>query len=134
MIQLNRRRLVLVFSIAALTLAPSVVFAVGLVAIVPPSCNVVGGCSSICDIAQLAQNILNDSIFIAVFLAAFLFAYAGVRMLMSPANPGGRKKATVLLYNILIGFIIILGAWLVINAVMSIMVSGNSGLPWNKIC
>jgi hypothetical protein len=134
MIHFSARRWVLTLSMMLLVASPSLAYAAGLVAIVPSTCNGVGGCSSICDIAALAQNILNDSIFIAVFLAAFLFAFAGVRMLMSPTNPGQRQKATALFRNVLVGFIIILGAWLVINAVMSIMVSGNAGLPWNKIC
>ena len=55
-------------------------------------------------------------------------------MLVSPTNPGQRQKATTLFYNVIIGFIIILSAWLIINAVMSVVVNGTPGLPWNRIC
>ncbi len=89
---------------------------------------------SICHLGQLAQNILNAAIFIAVFLSAILFSWAGFKMLVSPASSSQVSSAKSIFLNVLIGFIIILGAWLVINAIMSIMVDGKPGLPWNKIC
>src|SRR3989344_3374826 len=45
--------------------------------IVPEKCNQVGGCQSVCDLATVAQNVLNTGIYIAVFLSAVLFAWAG---------------------------------------------------------
>src|SRR3989344_5387860 len=54
--------------------------------IVPATCNEPGGCKSICDIATVAQNILNTGIYIAVFLSAVLFAWAGWLYLTSVGN------------------------------------------------
>src|SRR3989344_5175107 len=54
--------------------------------IVPEKCNQVGGCQSVCDLATVAQNVLNTGIYIAVFLSAVLFAWAGWLYLTSVAG------------------------------------------------
>lgn len=130
---MTRRQYLLVAIFAILAILPTGVHAAGMVQVVPESCNDKGGCRSICDIAKLAQNILINSIFVAVFLSAILFAWAGLRMLMSPANQSEYGKAKNLFYNVLIGFIIILSAWLVIDTLMHVMLGSKIG-PWNSIC
>lgn len=124
------------FAIVVATLlmcSPSLVLAAGLVQVVPEDCNRPGGCQSICDIAQVAQNVLNDGIFLAVFLSAILFAWAGLKMLTSVANPGEIAKAKEIFANVAIGLVIILAGWLVVDVLMRTLV-GASVLPWNKIC
>ena len=88
---------------------------------------------TICDIAQVAQNVLNTGIFVAVFLSAILFAWAGVKYLTSAVNQGGLNEAKSLFLNVLIGLFIILGAWLVIDTLMKTLTNGQFG-PWNKVC
>ena len=88
---------------------------------------------TICDIAQTAQNVLNTGIFVAVFLSAILFAWAGVKYLTSAVNQGGLNEAKSLFLNVLIGLFIILGAWLVIDTLMKTLTNGQFG-PWNKVC
>lgn len=137
MLSLNRRQYLLVVVLVVLALAPSLALGAGLTTIVPVNdkynCNGPGGCNSICAIADLAQNILNDGIFVAVFLSAILFAYAGLKMLISPASPAQQGQAKTLFFNVLVGFIIILAAWLIIDTLMRVML-GSNPLPWNKIC
>ena len=114
--------------------APTVALgATTLVTIVPDGCRGNGGCQKVCDIAQLAQNILNDGIYIAVFLSAVLFAWAGLKYLMNMGNSGEISKAKDIFVNVAIGLVIILGSWLVIDVVMRTLV-GASVLPWNTIC
>lgn len=88
---------------------------------------------TICSIAQTAQNVLNTGIFVAVFLSAILFAWAGVKYLTSAVNSGGINEAKSLFGNVLIGLFIILGAWLVIDTLMKTLTNGQFG-PWNKVC
>jgi hypothetical protein len=130
---LGRSQLLILLVLLILALAPSFALGAGLTQIVPPGCNGQGGCQNICDIAALAQNILNDAIFIAVFLSAGLFAWAGLKMLVSPASPGQQGQAKTLFFNVLVGFLIILAAWLIIDTIMRVML-GSNPLPWNKIC
>jgi len=101
--------------------------------IVPKSCLGIGGCQSICDIALLAQNVLNTGIFIAVFLSAILFAYAGWKALTAGGNASEYGAAKAVFSNVLIGLVIILAGWLVIDTLMRTLMGSNLG-PWNSIC
>lgn len=90
---------------------------------------------TVCNIAQVAQNVLNTGIFVAVFLSAILFAWAGFKYLTNVANSGGVSEAKTLFGNVLIGLLIILGAWLVIDTIMRTLVNPDALFgPWNKIC
>ena len=127
-------RLVILFIIVFI-LVPSLVLAQQNILpsqIVPESCNQVGGCQSVCDLAVLAQNVLNAGIYIAVFLAAFLFAWSGWRYLTSVAG-GEISKAKETFLNVMVGLVIILGGWLVIDTLMKVLTGGKFG-PWNKVC
>jgi len=102
--------------------------------IVPEKCNQVGGCQSVCDLATVAQNVLNTGIYIAVFLSAVLFAWAGWLYLTSVAG-GEISRAKEIFVNVAIGLIIILAGWLVVDTLMRTLVgNGGSFGPWNKIC
>ena len=128
-----------VLGISLMLLLPTLVSAAGLIPIVPTkeqgsTCNDVGGCQSICDLALLAQNILNDGIFISVFLCAALFAWAGWKLMTAGGNIGEIKKAKSVFSSVFIGLIIILAAWLIVDTLMSTLLGKTPGIPWNKIC
>ena len=102
--------------------------------IVPEKCNDKGGCKSVCQLAEVAQNILNTGIYIAVFLSAVLFAWAGFKYLTNVAG-NEVSKAKEIFMNVAIGLIILLGGWLVIDTVMKTLVNQGSAFgPWNKVC
>lgn len=101
--------------------------------IVPTSCLGDGGCKSICDIALLAQNLLNTGIFIAIFISAILFAYAGWQAVTAAGNAEKFGQARAVFSNVLIGLIIILAGWIVIDTLMKTLTNASFG-PWNKIC
>jgi len=90
---------------------------------------------TICDIATLAQNILNGGIYIAVFLSATLFAWAGWKY-VTAAGGSDVSSARSIFTNVAIGLILILAAWLIINTIMVTLVKGSPSLlmPWNTIC
>jgi TRAP-type C4-dicarboxylate transport system permease small subunit len=87
---------------------------------------------NVCDLVTVAQNILNTAIFISVFLAAFLFAWAGWLYLTSQAG-NSIQRAKEVFFNVAVGLVIILAGWLVIDVLMRTLV-GTDILPWNKIC
>lgn len=115
-------------------LSPVMVLGQGLPSqIVPEACEGVGGCKSICDIALLAQNLLNTGIFVAVFLSALLFAYAGWQAVTAGGKAEQMQAAKSVFINVTIGLIIILAGWIVIDTLMKTLTNANFG-PWNKIC
>ncbi len=116
--------------------APSIALAANALPgqIVPETCNNVGGCQSVCDLATVAQNVLNTGIYIAVFLSAVLFAWAGWLYLTSVAG-GEISRAKEIFMNVAVGLVIILAGWLVVDTLMRTLVGdGGSFGPWNKIC
>ena len=130
------RRGILIVGMALLLAAPIVASAAGLKPIVPDDCNVPGGCQSICDLAQLAQNVLNDGIYIAVFLSAILFAWAGWKHMSAGGDSHQIQEANKVFSAVFIGLILILSAWLIVSTLMSVLAGGGPTptLPWNQIC
>lgn len=99
--------------------------------IVPTSCS--GADCDLCDLVQLAQNILNFAIYLSVFVAALLFAYAGIRYVSAGGNPSTISQAHSIFANVFIGLLIILAAWLVVDTLMKTLTGGTFG-PWNQVC
>lgn len=80
---------------------------------------------------ELAQNVINAGIFLAVFFAALLFAWAGFLYLTQETVPQ-QTKAKNLFKNVAIGLIILLSAWLIVDTLMRQLLRDN--ITWNNIC
>ncbi len=119
--------------LAALT--PSVVLA-QIPTIVPENCR--GSAATtckLCDIAQLAQNTINAGIYIAVFLSAFLFAYAGWQYISAGGDPSKASNAKKIFWTVGVSLVLILGAWLVVDLIMKMFTSETALFgPWNEVC
>jgi hypothetical protein len=87
---------------------------------------------TVCDLATLAQNIINTGIFVFVFLSALLFAYAGFLYLTNSAIDKV-SEAKSIFKNVTLGLVILLAAWLVVDTLMKSVLGGSFG-PWNDIC
>ena len=122
-----------------IAISPSITFAQFPTKIVPcdgTSAN--GGVEcDVCHIGQLAQNVLNAGIYIAVFLSAILFAYAGWQYITAGGEPGKATEAKKIFWMVGVGLILILSAWLIVDLIMKVMLKGGDlgplG-PWNSIC
>lgn len=125
----------LILLVLFLVIVPTIALAQGGIpkAIVPDTCNGVGGCQSICDIAKLAQNVLNTGIYFAVFISAILFAYAGFQAATAAGNAEKYANAKSIFGNVVIGLIIILVGWLAVDTLMKTMTGEKLG-PWNQVC
>ena len=88
---------------------------------------------SVCDIATMAQNVLNTGIYLAVFLSAVLFAWAGWEALTAAGSAEKMGNAKSIFSNVVLGLVIILAGWLVVDTLMKTMTKGSLG-PWNKVC
>ncbi len=129
----TQTRLLATISVFVLLVLPFFVNAQGMPKqIVPETCNQPGGCQSICDIVTLAQNVLNTGIFIAVVLSAILFAYAGFKLLTAGGNTEVYAQGKRIFGNVLIGLIIILAGWIVVDTLMRTFT--GSGLTGAGIC
>jgi len=81
-----------------------------------------GGPSNECDfndLMTLINNFINFLIFtLALPLAAIVFAWAGFLFMTSGGDSGKRTKAKGMLINVVIGLVIALAAWLIVQTIL----------------
>ncbi|MBU4536625.1 pilin [Patescibacteria group bacterium] len=83
---------------------------------VDESGNMVNSCN-FSSLVQLVDNIINFIITLSVSVSAIMFAYAGVLYLSG--DPGKIKRAHEIFKNVALGLIFILGAWLIVKAILT---------------
>lgn len=79
------------------------------------------------DLVTLAQNLITDLIIISTFLAAIAFAYAGFILLASGGNENQKNRAKDIFKKVLIGYLWILGAWLLVYTITDVLLDKNAG-------
>ena len=77
---------------------------------------------------QLAQNLVTDLILVSSLLAGAVFAYAGLKLMTSGGNESVMKEAKAMLWKVLIGYLWILGAWLLIYTISSVLLADGFSL------
>jgi hypothetical protein len=64
------------------------------------------------------QNVLRFGLYLGIFFAVLIIAYAGFLLVTNPASPGNIEEAKGKALSAVIGLVVILGAWLIINTVL----------------
>jgi hypothetical protein len=106
--------------------------------IVPPACNCadVNGVSTApaygCVLATI-QNLINFGVTIGIVVFTFALVYAGFVWMTSGGNPEARNKGRSMLLNVIIGLVILLIAWLVVDFIMKKIYNSDAYGPWNGI-
>ncbi|MDD5068848.1 MAG: pilin [Candidatus Pacebacteria bacterium] len=76
---------------------------------------------------QLVSNIIQFLLYIAIPIAAVSFFFAGFLYLTAGGNPGKIEEAHHIFWSALVGIIIMLAAWLIINTILTALVEKGSG-------
>lgn len=90
---------------------------------------------NLCRLGELMQNIINFLVGLSVSVAAAMFAYAGFLYTTGHGNPTQIGRAHKIFQNVLIGFLIAISAWLVVQTFLSVVfdkkfwIGGN----WNEL-
>jgi hypothetical protein len=74
------------------------------------------------DFIALINNIINWIISIAGVIFAVSFIYGGFLYMTSGEKPANKEKAKSLLWNTLLGFVIILVSWLIVYTILHALV------------
>lgn len=117
--------LVLVFPVIAFAGAPT--------GLVPCGTTVsMGVTTNMCDfdgLITLAQNVINFLIFkFSAPLAAIMFVYAGILYLTAAGNEGKVTRAHGIFWDVLLGFCVILAAWLIISFIVNFFLGSSAPL------
>lgn len=94
-----------------------------------------------CHFIQLGNNLLRWTIGIMASVIALVFVFGGLRMVMSAGDTHAVSEARGMMTNSIIGFVILLAAWLVIDTLLKVVVNDSDSAVqqmigvgmWNKI-
>jgi len=101
--------------------------------IVPAECrgkSTIANCD-LCSLAQMIQNLSNFMLGLSVPAAAILFAIAGIRLFGAGGVPERIKDAKKIFKTVLIGFLIIVSVWALVNTTMNMLMKGGDLGTWN---
>ncbi len=92
---------------------------------------------NLCHLIELGGNVLNWLVGILSIIAVLLFVYAGIRLVTSGGNTEAKELAKNIFTNVLIGYIIVLAAWLLVDTGMKILLRDQGSVPglgpWNQV-
>ena len=89
-------------------------------------------------VLAIIQNLMNFIVSISIIIMTLILVWGGFLYMTSPTNPESRSTANKMLINAVIGILIVLSAWLIVDFVMKTLYSGPDGQqgvfgPWNSI-
>lgn len=136
------RLFILLPLLALFAAAPGVTFAAGFFGPILPqsgSCNCGAlpldwGC-----VLQVLQNLIQFAVSLGVILCVLWIAYAGFSLMASGGSPEARSQGKARIMNAIVGILVILSAWLVVDFVMKTLYNPQTTLdggvfgPWNSI-
>ena len=70
-------------------------------------------------LVQLASNIIDFIIYMSVSVSAIMFAYAGFLYITAQGETGKISTAHSIFKNVGLGLVFVLGAWLIVKAVLT---------------
>lgn len=85
-------------------------------------------------VIEVINNLISFFITLAiVFVAPLMLAYAGFLFVTNPVNASGKAKANKVLLNTIVGIVIALAAWLIVNAVMVVLYNPDAKSGTTKL-
>lgn len=129
---MKRKTLFLLIAILAVT--PVVAAAAGLVPCGGPG----EPACQMCYFVTLMDKIIGWLVAILSVIVSIVIVVAGLKMVTSSGNVSAKEDAKRLVTNAIIGFIIVLAAWLLVDIIMRMLLTGEDGSiedygPWSTI-
>ena len=81
------------------------------------------------DLIGMANGIVAYLLYIGVFVGVVMISYAGYTLVISQGNESAMEKAKSRIWNVIVGFVIILLAYLIINTILSVL-TGSGFEKW----
>ena len=77
------------------------------------------------DLVGMVQGIISFLLYIGVFIGVLMISYAGFTLVISQGNQSAMEKAKSRIWNVVIGFVIMLLAYLVVNTILFVLTGGG---------
>ena len=86
-----------------------------------------------CDFVAMVNGIIQWSFGILATIAVLGLVIAGFRLVTSAGNPDAMSAAKNMFSNVIIGFVIVLSAWLIVDTLIKTLVGEDSEFGiWNE--
>lgn len=85
-----------------------------------------------CHLFQLVKNIIDWLVRISFTLAIIFIVWGGFKIIFAGANPGLVSSGRQTIIRAVVGLVILLCAWLIVDTVLKVLTGGAWG-PWNTI-
>lgn len=128
-LEVMKKILSLAFLSCILLIAPMMTLARGLVPCGGPGEE---PCQT-CHVVSLTQNVIGWLVAILGVIAAIVIVYAGIKLVTSGGNQSAMESAKSMISNVIIGYIIVLAGWLLIDFGMKSLVDQGDFGVWNVI-
>lgn len=89
----------------------------------------VGAPCTLCDLLVMVNNIVNFLTAISISIATIMILWGGFLLLMAAGNEEKLKSAKSVLTTAIIGLVIVLVSWIIINTLI-VFFGSSSGFPW----
>ncbi len=87
-----------------------------------------------CALVTLADTLISFLFTVLTLIVVLMIVYTGFKLVVSQGDPGAWSGAKSMFTNVVIGFVIILAAWLIVDTFMKVLVGGEGGFgPWNEL-
>lgn len=86
-----------------------------------------------CHLVGLVNGVITWLIGILGTIAAIIIVYAGIKLVTSGGNVSAKTAAHSMMTNVIIGFVIVLAGWLLIDTIMKAMVNDDNYGMWNVV-
>jgi len=102
--------------------------------LVPNECATNPQACNFCAMLAMANNLINLLFQLLVIVAVILIVVAGFKLVTSAGNTQALESAKSMLTNVIIGFVIVMAAWLIVDTIFKMLVrdTGNFGV-WNRL-
>lgn len=75
----------------------------------------------------VVNNIIEFLLTVAIdFVAPIMIAYSGFLYVVNPVDPSGIAKAKGILLNTIVGIVVALAAWMIVDAIMAVLYNQNA--------
>lgn len=90
---------------------------------------------NLCHLVTMGSRIVNWLVVVLTVVGIVALAYAGFRLVISGGNPTAKDQAKALLVNVIVGYLLVLSAWLIVDTIMKVLTDDNIGDfgPWNRM-
>ena len=86
-----------------------------------------------CHLVEMGNSILQWLIVVLSVVAGLIFAFAGLKLVTSGGNPGAKDAAKSMFVNVIVGYLLVLASWLIVDTLMKMLVDDAQVGPWNRV-